>query len=116
MIDQFDHLMQTEEDCSKLYKHLIHLDQVDSTNKFALNLSEKEHGVCIYSKNQFYFFGLYMMAKTSITKPIKIKIGASVILWKLNISGLKLVSSPVSPPDINIKPEIINAKPTNIIW
>ena len=53
MIDQFDHLMQTEEDCSKLYKHLIHLDQVDSTNKFALNLSEKEHGVCIYSKNQF---------------------------------------------------------------
>ena len=53
MIDQFDYLMQTEEVCSKLYKHLIHLDQVDSTNKFALNLSEKEHGVCIYSKNQF---------------------------------------------------------------
>ena len=56
------------------------------------------------------------ISQTSITKPVKIKIGASVILWKLNISGLKLVSSPVSPPDINIKPAIINAKPTNIIW
>ena len=57
-----------------------------------------------------------MMAKTSITKPVMIKIGASVILWKLNISGLKLVSSPVSPQDINKKPAIINAKPVNIIW
>ena len=52
MLVEFDYLMKSNEICSKLYKHLICLDQVDSTNKFALNLSEKEHGICIYSKNQ----------------------------------------------------------------
>tara|TARA_X000000950_G_scaffold277549_1_gene367146 strand:- start:198 stop:368 length:171 start_codon:yes stop_codon:yes gene_type:complete len=56
-----------------------------------------------------------MIAKISMTNPIRINIGASVILWKLNISGLKLVSSPVSPPDIRTNPASIKAIPMNMI-
>src|ERR1017187_127292 len=60
--------------------------------------------------------GFFMMATITVAKPAKTIIGASVILRKLKISGLKFFGSGDPPPDIRIKPMMISRTPAIIIW
>jgi|TARA_B100000131_G_scaffold81846_2_gene78769 BirA family biotin operon repressor/biotin-[acetyl-CoA-carboxylase] ligase len=50
--EYFDKLIKENSQIQSFFKHFIYLSEVDSTNTFAKNLTEKEHGICIYSSNQ----------------------------------------------------------------
>jgi hypothetical protein len=60
--------------------------------------------------------GFFMMATITVAKPANTTMGASVILRKLKISGLKFLGSGDPPPDISIKPMTIRKTPAIISW
>ena len=62
----------------------------------------------------FVCFPLYKMAYTISPKPDITARGAILMRWGLNISGLNTAGSLLLPPDIIIKPIIINAMATAI--
>ncbi len=57
------------------------------------------------------YFGFFIMAYITIPNPIKLTIGAMVILRVLNISRVKIFGSSLPPPESKIYPSRITAMP-----